>query len=101
MGASAATGMQMVAARPCIPGCQRMLGSRSVVSAFGRALSTRTGFASCVKTASAGPLISVSRKRFAVRAMSQGAVQGLPIDLRGKLNSIAFYSTSNSMTDGC
>jgi len=95
MGASAATGMQMVVARPCIPACQRMLGSRTVVSAFGRALSTRTGFASCVKTASAGPLISVSRKRFAVRAMSQGAVQGLPIDLRGKRAFIAGVADDN------
>lgn len=95
MGASAATGIQMVAARPCVPACQRVLGSRSVVSAFGRALSTRTGFASCVQTASAGPLVASKHKRFAVRAMSQGAVQGLPIDLRGKRAFIAGVADDN------
>uniref|UniRef100_A0ACD5YH15 Uncharacterized protein n=1 Tax=Avena sativa TaxID=4498 RepID=A0ACD5YH15_AVESA len=95
MGASAATGMQMVAASPCIPACQRVLGSRSVVSAFGRALSTRTGFASCVQTASARPLVASNYKRFAVRAMSQEAVQGLPIDLRGKRAFIAGVADDN------
>jgi enoyl-[acyl-carrier protein] reductase I len=69
-----------------------MLGSRSVVSAFGRALSTRTGFASCVQTASAGPLVAAKNKRFAVRAMSQGASQGLPIDLRGKIQFSCFFA---------
>jgi len=95
MGASAATSMQMVAARPSIPACQRMLGSRSVVSAFGRALSTRTGFASCVQSASAGPLVASKYKRFAVRAMSQGAGPGLPIDLRGKRAFIAGVADDN------
>lgn len=82
MGASVTTGLQMAAARPCIPACQRLLGSRAALPSFARALSTQTGFASCRKTASAGPFVSLNHKRFAVRAMS---AQGLPIDLRGKL----------------
>jgi hypothetical protein len=45
-----------------------------------------------VQTASAGPLVAAKYRRFAVRAMSQGAVPGLPIDLRGKLNSAAFFT---------
>lgn len=95
MGASATYGMQMVVARPCIPACQRVLGSRSAVSAFGRALSTRTGFASCAKTTSAGPLISLNHKRFSVKAMSQRGAQGLPIDLRGKRAFIAGVADDN------
>uniref|UniRef100_A0A0E0EQ51 Uncharacterized protein n=1 Tax=Oryza meridionalis TaxID=40149 RepID=A0A0E0EQ51_9ORYZ len=80
MGASVTTGLQMAAAaRPSIPACQRLLGSRAALPSFARALSTQTGFASCRKTASAGPFVSLNHKRFAVRAMS---AQGLPIDLR-------------------
>ncbi|KAL6591871.1 hypothetical protein ACP70R_049734 [Stipagrostis hirtigluma subsp. patula] len=95
MGASAASGLQLVAARPCIPACRQMFGSTSVVSAFGRALSTRTGFASCARTTLAGPFSSVSNKRFAVRAMSQSGAQGLPIDLRGKRAFIAGVADDN------
>ncbi|KAL6600633.1 hypothetical protein ACP70R_045433 [Stipagrostis hirtigluma subsp. patula] len=95
MGASAASGLQLVAASPCIPVCRQMFGSTSVVSAFGRALSTRTGFASCARTTSAGPIFSPSNKRFAVRAMSQSGAQGLPIDLRGKRAFIAGVADDN------
>jgi enoyl-[acyl-carrier protein] reductase I len=92
MGASVTTGLQMAAARPCIPACQRLLGSRAALPSFGRALSTQTGFASCRKTASAGPFVSLNHKRFAVRAMS---AQGLPIDLRGKRAFIAGVADDN------
>uniref|UniRef100_A0A0E0LZ53 Uncharacterized protein n=1 Tax=Oryza punctata TaxID=4537 RepID=A0A0E0LZ53_ORYPU len=92
MGASVTTGLQMVAARPCIPACQRLLGSRAPIPSFARALSTQTGFASCRKTASAGPFVSLNHKRFAVRAMS---AQGLPIDLRGKRAFIAGVADDN------
>jgi hypothetical protein len=81
-----ATGMQMLAVRPCIPACKQVLGSTSALSAFGRALSTRTGFASCSKPTSVGPMTSSNCKRVIVRAMSQRGSQGLPIDLTGKLN---------------
>lgn len=81
-----AAGMQMLAGHPCIPACKQVLGSTSSLSAFGRALSTRTGFASSSKPTSLGPLISSSSKRVVMRAMSQEAAQGLPIDLTGKLH---------------
>ena len=80
------TGMQMLAMRPCIPACKQVLGSTSALSAFGRALSTRTGFGSCSKPTSVGPMTSSNCKRVIVRAMSQRGSQGLPIDLTGKLN---------------
>ena len=80
------TGMQMLAMRPCIPACKQVLGSTSVLSAFGRALSTRTGFGSCSKPTSVGPMTSSNCKGVIVRAMSQRGSQGLPIDLTGKLN---------------
>uniref|UniRef100_A0A0E0EQ50 Uncharacterized protein n=1 Tax=Oryza meridionalis TaxID=40149 RepID=A0A0E0EQ50_9ORYZ len=93
MGASVTTGLQMAAAaRPSIPACQRLLGSRAALPSFARALSTQTGFASCRKTASAGPFVSLNHKRFAVRAMS---AQGLPIDLRGKRAFIAGVADDN------
>jgi hypothetical protein len=54
-----------------------------------------------VQTASAGPVVAAKYKRFAVRAMSQGASPGLPIDLRGKLSSVAFFAQEiYSMIDG-
>ncbi|KAL5201167.1 hypothetical protein ABZP36_035521 [Zizania latifolia] len=95
MGASVTTGMQMMATRPCIPACQKLLGSRAAVPSFVRALSARTGFASCTKTASAGSFVSLNQKRFSVRAMSQSAAQGLPIDLRGKRAFIAGVADDN------
>ncbi|KAK8459570.1 hypothetical protein SEVIR_2G164200v4 [Setaria viridis] len=95
MGASVTAGMQMLAVRSCIPACKQVLGSTSALSAFGRTLSTRTGFASCSKPTSAGPLISSNCKRVAVRAMSQGDAQGLPIDLTGKRAFIAGVADDN------
>ncbi|PUZ70054.1 hypothetical protein GQ55_2G193900 [Panicum hallii var. hallii] len=95
MGASVATGMQMLAVRPCIPACKQVLGSTSALSAFGRALSTRTGFASCSKPTSVGPMTSSNCKRVIVRAMSQRGSQGLPIDLTGKRAFIAGVADDN------
>lgn len=90
MGASAATGMQMVAARPCISASQGMLTSRAAVSRIGRALSTTTGFATCPRICYSSPLGSSKRSGVAIRAMSsESGPQGLPIDLRG--NSLAAY----------
>ncbi|CAD6273231.1 unnamed protein product [Miscanthus lutarioriparius] len=94
MGAYAMTGMQMMAQRPCIPACRQMLGSTSALSAFGRAICTRTGFASSSKAKSAGPLVSSNCKRV-VRAMSQRGAQGLPIDLTGKRAFIAGVADDN------
>ncbi|CAD6215406.1 unnamed protein product [Miscanthus lutarioriparius] len=94
MGAYAMTGMQMMAQRPCIPACRQMLGSTSALSAFGRAICTRTGFASSSKATSAGPLVSSNCKRV-VRAMSQRGAQGLPIDLTGKRAFIAGVADDN------
>jgi enoyl-[acyl-carrier protein] reductase I len=90
-----ATGMQMLAVRPCIPACKQVLGSTSALSAFGRALSTRTGFASCSKPTSVGPMTSSNCKRVIVRAMSQRGSQGLPIDLTGKRAFIAGVADDN------
>jgi enoyl-[acyl-carrier protein] reductase I len=67
MGASAAAGMQMVAARPCIP--RGMLASRAAVSRADRALSIATGFACCPKISCSGPLSSKC-SGVVVRAMS-------------------------------
>ncbi|GJN11770.1 hypothetical protein PR202_ga29989 [Eleusine coracana subsp. coracana] len=95
MGASAASGLQMLAARPSLPACKQKFGAATAVSVFGRAFSISTGFASCAKTMSACPLISSRHRRFAVRAMSQGGAQGLPIDLRGKRAFIAGVADDN------
>ncbi|EEE68485.1 hypothetical protein OsJ_26896 [Oryza sativa Japonica Group] len=96
MGASAATGMQMVAARPCISASQGMLTSRAAVSRIGRALSTTTGFATCPRICYSSPLGSSKRSGVAIRAMSsESGPQGLPIDLRGKRAFIAGVADDN------
>jgi hypothetical protein len=49
-------------------------------------LAIRSGFASCARTTSAHLLILSGHKMFAIWAMSQSGMQGLPIDIRGKVN---------------
>ncbi|ONM53943.1 Enoyl-[acyl-carrier-protein] reductase [NADH] chloroplastic [Zea mays] len=95
MGAYATTGMQMIATRPSIPAYRQILGSTSALSAFGRSICSRTGFAISSKATSAGPLVSSNCKRVVVRAMSQRGAQGLPIDLTGKRAFIAGVADDN------
>lgn len=87
--------MQMIATRPSIPAYRQILGSTSALSAFGRSICSRTGFAISSKAASAGPLVSSNCKRVVVRAMSQRGAQGLPIDLTGKRAFIAGVADDN------
>lgn len=95
MGASAASGLHMLAMRTSIPICKQNFWPTSAVSVHGRALSTRTGFASCAKTTLAHPLFSPVHKKFAVRAMSESGAHGLPIDLSGKKAFIAGVADDN------
>ncbi|KAF8766022.1 hypothetical protein HU200_007864 [Digitaria exilis] len=91
MAASAATGVKMVAARPCISASQGMLTSRAMISR----IETAARFASCPKIFCFRPLSS-KRTGFVVRAISgESAPQGLPIDLRGKRAFIAGVADDN------
>jgi enoyl-[acyl-carrier protein] reductase I len=83
MAASAAAGVQMVAARPCISASQGIHAARVAVSRTDCMLSTTATFP---KISCSWPLDS-KRNGVLVRAISgESGRQGLPIDLRGNSN---------------
>lgn len=87
MAASAATGVQMVAARPCISALQGILAARVAVSRTDCMLSATATFP---KISCSWPLCS-KRNGVLVRAIpGESGPQGLPIDLRGKSNCILY-----------
>jgi hypothetical protein len=53
MGAHAASRLHMLVVRPCIAAYKQIFGLTSIVSVFGRALGSKTGFVSCARITSA------------------------------------------------